>query len=92
MMMRKQAEKLREREVKRAYYTSIEDDMAAVLMYEADCPICGKRFRHSGSSWTYRRNPSNGHVVYMCSWTCVRAYDAKDGRKVKKDGRPGRDT
>lgn len=85
-MTRKQAERLLERAVREAYYTLIEDDMAAVLMYEADCPVCGKRFRHSGSSWTYKRRTGSTSAIYFCSWTCVRAYDANDGRKAKKDG------
>ena len=42
---------------------------------EWKCPICGKIFL-ANEPWGYARNKRK-----MCSWTCLRKYDAKSRRE-----------
>ena len=45
------------------------------------CSECGKMFvALEISQWAYRR-VKNGHVRYMCSYHCMRAFDGKQGQK-----------
>lgn len=52
------------------------------------CAVCGKRFFiRFPDDWIYRRNKQLAKTrLYMCSWHCLREYDAThtDLRKVKK--------
>ena len=60
-----------------------------VFISEKICPQCGKNFTVLyPSEWAYRRGKV-GHVIYLCSWKCLRAWDGGDTKKeeleVEKD-------
>ena len=60
-----------------------------VFISEKHCPVCGKQFTVLWpGEWTYKRGKV-GHIIYLCSWKCLRAWDGGDTKKeeleVEKD-------
>lgn len=62
--------------------------IGAYLGKEKHCPICGKEFFICTEEWAFKRQKKkNGHPFYMCSYTCVRKWDAENEEKIKP-GKP----
>lgn len=60
--------------------------IGAYLGKEKICPICEKEFYTCTEEWAFKRKlKENGNPIYMCSWKCVRKWDAEHERK-----KPGR--
>ena len=44
------------------------------------CSVCGKKIDVTWPHlWTYKRGSSGGYAKYMCSYSCLRAYDDMKG-------------
>lgn len=60
-----------------------------IFITEKVCPQCGRNFTvlYPGE-WAYKRGRV-GHIIYLCSWKCLRAWDGGDTKKeeleVEKD-------
>ena len=55
---------------------------------EKKCGICGKDL-YAGEDWAYKRRPGRGDkTTWFCSYKCMRAYDAKHGKKKRPEGLP----
>lgn len=52
---------------------------------EKKCHLCGKRFLGSEDAWRFKRTQQGiSHILYFCSWSCIRKWDAEMEAKRKK--------
>ena len=63
--------------------------IGAYLGKEKKCPICGKTFYTATEEWAYKRQwKKTGNYFYMCSWKCLRKWEASHQKKVGKPRNP----
>ena len=51
---------------------------------EKTCPVCGKIFCLTSLEWVYKKYDSEEHIVYFCSWKCLRKDEAEESKKTRK--------
>lgn len=51
---------------------------------EKTCPVCGKIFCLTSLEWAYKKYDSEEHIVYFCSWKCLRKDEAESEAKRRK--------
>ena len=50
---------------------------------EKKCPVCGRIIIvNNPDLWAYRLKLKGKHIRYVCSWHCIRAYEARKKKKT----------
>lgn len=50
---------------------------------ERNCPICNASFIVQDADWVYKKSDKAAHIVYFCSWKCIRKAE-KQSAEAKK--------